>query len=100
MNNTPAHSVDKLLVAMELSNSKWLLAFHAGDKIRRKSIDARDRVRFLRELALAKQKLGLAPHWDRGPGKEAVGCIVEIRRVRGSARRSDRIVESKFNPSL
>jgi transposase len=61
MNNTPAHSVDKLLVAMELSNSKWLLAFHNGDKIRRKSIDARDRKRFLKELALAKDKLGLSP---------------------------------------
>ncbi|MDF7809712.1 hypothetical protein P4E94_19900, partial [Pontiellaceae bacterium B12219] len=58
MNNTPAHNADKLLVAMELSNSKWLLAFYNGEKIRRKNIDARDRKRFLAELVLAKQKLG------------------------------------------
>jgi len=60
MNNTPIHNTDKLLVAMELSNSKWLLAFHNGEKIRRKSIDARDRKRFVAELALAKSKLGFA----------------------------------------
>ncbi|MDZ8120319.1 IS110 family transposase [Pontiella agarivorans] len=58
MNNTPTHNVEKLLVAMELSNSKWLLAFYNGEKIRRKNIDARDRKRFLAELVLAKQKLG------------------------------------------
>jgi transposase len=58
MTTTP-HSEDKLLVAMELSNSKWLLAFSAGDKIRRKSFDARDRARFMQEVKLAKEKLGL-----------------------------------------
>ncbi|MDF7809614.1 IS110 family transposase [Pontiellaceae bacterium B12219] len=60
MTNNP-HSEKKLLVAMELSNSKWLLAFTDGDKIRRKSIDARDRGRFLSEVARAKEKLGFEP---------------------------------------
>ena len=60
MNNTPIHNADKLLVAIELSNSKWLLAFYNGEKIRRKSIDARDRKRFFTELELAKGKLGFA----------------------------------------
>ena len=60
MNNAPVHNANKLLVAMELSNSKWLLAFHNGEKIRRKSIDARDRQRFLSELATSKSKLGFS----------------------------------------
>ena len=60
MTNTP-HSVNKLLVAMELSNSKWLMAFSNGEKIRRKSIDARDRSRFMKEVSLAKEKLGMDP---------------------------------------
>ncbi len=38
-----SHSERKLLVAMELSNSKWMLAFTNGQKVRRKSIEARDR---------------------------------------------------------
>ena len=58
MTTTP-HSEDKLLVAMELSNSKWLIAFSNGEKIRRKSFDARDRARFMQEVKLAKEKLGL-----------------------------------------
>jgi hypothetical protein len=41
MNDNP-HSERKLLVAMELSNSKWMLAFHKGEKIRRKSIKPTD----------------------------------------------------------
>jgi transposase len=57
MTNTP-HSESKLLMAMELSNSKWLLGFTNGQKVRRKSIDARDRGRLLAEIALAKEKLG------------------------------------------
>ncbi|MBC8207334.1 MAG: hypothetical protein H8E68_09330 [Kiritimatiellaeota bacterium] len=32
MTNNPVHSADKLLVAMELSNSKWVLAFYNGEK--------------------------------------------------------------------
>lgn len=53
------HNNATLLVAMELSNSKWLLGFGNGQKIRRKSIEARSRSRFLQEVARAKEKLGL-----------------------------------------
>jgi transposase len=49
-----------LLVAMELSNSKWRLAFSAGDKVRHKVIEARKRCRFLDEVQQAKEKLGLS----------------------------------------
>ena len=48
-----------LYMAMELSNSKWKLGFSNGQRIRRKSIEARDRVRLLEEVQLAKHKLGL-----------------------------------------
>lgn len=60
MNNT--HNNEKLLVAMELSNSKWRLAFMAvgGEKVRQKVIGARDRRGFSAELCLAKDKLGLS----------------------------------------
>jgi transposase len=68
MNNNPVHSSDKLLVAMELSNSKWVLAFYNGEKIRRKSIDARDRKHFLAELSLAKRKL------ECDEGTEVICC--------------------------
>ena len=50
-----------LYMAMELSNSKWKLGFSNGQRIRRKSIDARDRVRLVAEVELAKHKLGLTP---------------------------------------
>lgn len=33
------HSEKKLLVALEVSNSKWVLAFTNGEKIRRKTIE-------------------------------------------------------------
>lgn len=49
-----------LYMAMELSNSKWKLGFGNGSKLRRKSIDARDRQRCLEEVALARRKLKLA----------------------------------------
>jgi len=48
-----------LYMAMELSNSKWKLGFSNGQRIRRKSIEARDRLRLVQEVDLAKQKLGL-----------------------------------------
>lgn len=50
-----------LYMAMELSNSSWKLGFSNGQRIRRKSIEARDRVRLTEEVQLAKQKLGLQP---------------------------------------
>jgi len=49
-----------LYMAMELSNSKWKLGFGNGSKLRRKSIDARDRQSLLEEVVLAKAKLKLA----------------------------------------
>lgn len=49
-----------LHVAMELSNKKWRLAFGEGSRERERVIEARDTGAFLREVALAKQKLGLA----------------------------------------
>ncbi len=62
-----------LYMAMELSNSKWKLGFGNGTKIRRKSIDARDRQRCLEEVALAKVKLKL-------PADAAVVCCFEAGR--------------------
>jgi transposase len=50
-----------LYMAMELSNSSWTLGFGNGQRTRRKSIGARDRVRLIEEVQLAKQKLGLEP---------------------------------------
>jgi len=55
------YEVNKVLyMAMELSNSKWKLGFGNGSKLRRKSIDARDRQSLLEEVVLAKAKLKLA----------------------------------------
>jgi transposase len=48
-----------LYMAMELSNSSWTLGFGNGQRTRRKSIEARNRVRLIEEVQLAKQKLGL-----------------------------------------
>jgi len=48
-----------LYMAMELSNSKWKLGFGNGAKLRRKSIEARDRKCLLAEVALAKTRLKL-----------------------------------------
>lgn len=62
-----------LYMAMELSNSKWKLGFGNGAKLRRKSIDARDRQRCLEEVALAKVKLKL-------PADAPVVCCFEAGR--------------------
>ena len=48
-----------LYMAMELSNSSWKLGFSNGRQMRRKSIEARNRVRLIEEVRLAKHKLGL-----------------------------------------
>jgi len=50
-----------LYMAMELSNRSWKLGFSNGQKMRHKTIDARDRERLVAEVALAKRQLGLAP---------------------------------------
>ncbi len=34
----------RLLVAIKLSNRKWLLGFYNGEKVRRRSVAARERV--------------------------------------------------------
>lgn len=62
-----------LYMAMELSNSKWKLGFGNGSKLRRKSIDARDRQRCLEEVGLAKRKLKL-------PADARVVCCFEAGR--------------------
>ena len=53
-----------LYMAMELSNSSWKLGFSNGQRMRRKSIEARDRVRLIEEVQLAKHKLGLEQDAD------------------------------------
>jgi transposase len=58
---------------MELSNKKWKLGFGNGSKIRRKSIEARERQRCLEEVSLAKEKLKL-------PADAPVVCCFEAGR--------------------
>lgn len=48
-----------LYMALELSNSKWKLAFSAGDGIRKKSLDAGDLAALEREIGKAKQRFRL-----------------------------------------
>lgn len=62
-----------LYMAMELSNRKWKLGFSNGSKLRRKSIEARDRRRCLEEVTLAKSKLKL-------PEDARVVCCFEAGR--------------------
>ena len=49
-----------LFVAMELSNKNWKLVFGDGSRDRERSMPARQEEVLLREVALAKGKLGLA----------------------------------------
>lgn len=49
-----------LYLAIELSNSKWKLFFSKGEKIRSKSIGARDLERLSKEIGDAKKRLKLA----------------------------------------
>lgn len=62
-----------LYMAMELSNRKWKLGFSNGSRMRRKSMEARDRGRLLEEVTLAKRKLGL-------PAEARVVCCYEAGR--------------------
>ena len=48
-----------LYMAMELSNRKWKLGFSNGQKMRRKSVEARNRTQLLEEVELARQRLGV-----------------------------------------
>lgn len=49
-----------LYMSMELSTTRWKLGFGNGSKLRRKTIEARDRKRCLEEVVVAKEKLKLA----------------------------------------
>lgn len=49
-----------LFVAMELSNKNWKLAFGDGSRDRERNIPARREEVLIREVSLAKEKLGLA----------------------------------------
>jgi transposase len=46
-------------MALELSNSKWVIAFGTGVKIRKVSIEAMDTERLFQEIELAKEKFKL-----------------------------------------
>jgi len=48
-----------LYMALELSNSKWVIAFGTGVKIRKVSIEAMDTERLFQEIELAKEKFKL-----------------------------------------
>ena len=50
----------RLFVSMELSNKKWKLAFGDGSRERERSLPAREESALLREVQVAKKKLGLA----------------------------------------
>lgn len=51
-----------MYMAMELSNKEWKLAFAApGGKVRLRSMPARNQIRLVAEIKLAKEKLGLPP---------------------------------------
>ncbi|MDA3832973.1 MAG: hypothetical protein PF495_06210 [Spirochaetales bacterium] len=55
MNNNPNEiNKDRLLVAMEFSNSKWLIGFYNGEKVRRRNIEAQDQACSLREVVTAQ----------------------------------------------
>jgi transposase len=51
----------RLFVALELSNKKWKLAFGDGSRERERSMPAREEAGLLREVKMAKEKLGLSP---------------------------------------
>ena len=62
-----------LFVAMELSNKKWKLNFGDGSRERERSVPARCEEALLREVAMAKAKLGL-------PAEAPVVCCYEAGR--------------------
>lgn len=62
-----------LFMAMELSNKNWKLVFGDGSRERHRSITARSESALLREVAMAKEKLGL-------PTDAPVVCCYEAGR--------------------
>lgn len=53
------HSGNSMMMAMELSNKKWKVAFSNGNKVRQVNVDWGSQEEFLRQVRLAKEKLGL-----------------------------------------
>lgn len=51
---------DRMYIALELSNTKWKIAFGNGFKIRLKTIEARDREQFELELQRSRKHFGMA----------------------------------------
>lgn len=51
---------DRMYIALELSNTKWKIAFGNGFKIRLKTIAARDREQFELELQRSRKHFGMA----------------------------------------
>ena len=49
-----------LYMAFELSNTKWKLAFSAGNKVRYVTIEARHLKRLREEISKAKKRFGLS----------------------------------------
>lgn len=54
------HSGNSMVMAMELSNKKWKLAFSNGEKVRHVNVDWGARKDLLRQVERAKEKLGLS----------------------------------------
>lgn len=64
MTRTQASTQDTLYFSIELSAATWLLAFRDGktDKVRHRSVQARDLDGLRNEILLAKARMGLAPN--------------------------------------
>lgn len=60
-----------LYLAMELSNKKWKLCFGDGERIRQRTLEARDQKGLHREIAKTKEKFGLSPDAPVTVGYEA-----------------------------
>lgn len=54
------HSGNSMMMAMELSNKKWKLAFSNGEKVRQVNVDWGAKKEFIRQVEMAKEKLGLS----------------------------------------
>ncbi len=58
------HSKNSMMMAMELSNKKWKLAFSNGQKVRQVNVDWGAEKSLLRQIETAKEKLGLCKNAD------------------------------------
>lgn len=48
------------MIGLELSNTKWVMCFSEGQRLRRKSVEARDQKAVKEQIVQAKKKLGLS----------------------------------------